>query len=321
MIVMRWGLIGASNIAETAFIPAVNRHPQSKIVAVASSSSKGELFSKKHQIDKLYSNYEDLLKDSEVDAVYISLPNHLHKKWSIEAAKHGKHILCEKPAVLSKKDMMEILNVCKENNVQFLEAFMYQFHPQYNRVKEIISSDEIGEVQMMKTNFTFHLDLNSENIRLNKDFGGGAINDIGCYGIHSMLNLIDQDVKSINGVANFFNDVDVVTAVSYKLEDDTLVQIQCSFQSPFHNEITIFGTKGRIILKSPFRPDLHEGNARIVIETEHDTREEEIFGDIYLEEIKTLTAAANGDQSLEKYDQLSIRAADVLERTLSAIGY
>lgn len=318
---MRWGLLGASNIAETALIPAIKQHPQSKVIAVASSSSKGKQFSEKHQIARLYTNYEDLLKDPEVDAVYISLPNHLHKKWTIEAAKHGKHILCEKPAVLSRQDMVEILNTCKENNVHFLEAFMYQFHPQFDRVKEIISKGEIGEVQMMKASFSFNLDLNSENIRLRKEFGGGAINDIGCYGIHSMLNILGQDVKSVSGVANFFNNVDIATAVSYKLEDNTLVQIQCSFQSPFHNEIKIYGREGRITLKSPFRPDLHNGNAKIVIETENNTYEEELYGDIYLGEIETLSAAVNGEQSLEKYDELSIQAAAVLERTLTEIGY
>ncbi len=152
---------------------------------------------KRFSIEKTYDSYEKLLDDPDIDAVYIPLPNHLHKKWVIEAAKKGKHILCEKPAAISSDEVREMENACKENGVLFMEAFMYYFHPQHERVKEIIDAGEIGDVSYMQAGFSFYLDegRRTNSIKMSDETGGGSIYDVGCYAIHSSEIFYDLSQK------------------------------------------------------------------------------------------------------------------------------
>ncbi|HAQ06782.1 MAG TPA: gfo/Idh/MocA family oxidoreductase, partial [Bacillus bacterium] len=141
---IKWGILSTANIALTQVIPAIQRSAKAEVEAIASSNGKAEVAAAKLNIPRAYETYEELLQDPNIDAVYIPLPNSLHRKWVLEAARHGKHVLCEKPAALNAEEMIEMDRYCKEQNVLFMEAFMYQFHPQHERVKEIIASGEIG---------------------------------------------------------------------------------------------------------------------------------------------------------------------------------
>ncbi|MCS0542599.1 Gfo/Idh/MocA family oxidoreductase, partial [Aeromonas veronii] len=185
MTKVRFGVLSTAKIARNTLIPAMERAHYAEVVAVASESGKAKDFAAELGIPKHYESYTDLLNDPEIDAVYIPLPNQLHKQWAIEAAKHGKHVLCEKPAALTSQDVEEMAAAFKENNVIFMEAFMYQFHPQHNRVKEIIAAGEIGDVKLIRSTFSFLHDLNSGSIKMQKDLGGGVLYDVGCYCIHA----------------------------------------------------------------------------------------------------------------------------------------
>lgn len=142
---VRWGILSTAGIAQKALLPAFSRAENAVVTAIATGSdlAKANEIAEKFQIEKVYDDYEKLLNDPFIDAVYIPLPNHLHKEWVIEAAKNGKHILCEKPAALTAEETAEMIEVCEAKNVLFMEAFMYYFHPQHARVKEIIASGEI----------------------------------------------------------------------------------------------------------------------------------------------------------------------------------
>src|SRR5690625_2330163 len=182
---IKWGIISTARIGITQLIPAIKRSTNAEVVAIATQSdiNKATLIAEQFQIEKVYNSYEKLLNDPNIDAVYIPLPNHLHKEWAIKAAQKGKHILCEKPAALTTEEVYEIKKACEENNVLFMEAFMYYFHPQHNRVKEIIDTGEIGEVTFMQAGFSFYLaeERRAHNIRMSGEKGGGSIYDIGCY--------------------------------------------------------------------------------------------------------------------------------------------
>src|SRR5699024_125214 len=141
---IRWGVLSTAKIAQKELIPAIKRAVNAEVTGIASSSEeKAKEVAQKFSIQKVYSSYEQLLDDPEIDAVYIPLPNHLHKEWVIKAANKGKHILCEKPAAVNAAEFEEMQAVCEEQDVIFMEAFMYHFHPQHERVKEIIASGEI----------------------------------------------------------------------------------------------------------------------------------------------------------------------------------
>ena len=141
---VRWGILGAAWIAKERLIPAIHAAGNSQLLAIASrSETKAKELAETYSIPRTYKSYEELLKDPDIDAVYIPLPNHLHKEWTIRAAEAGKHVLCEKPAALSVKEIEEMVDSCRLNKVVFMEAFAFRFHPEWLRLNKLISSGQI----------------------------------------------------------------------------------------------------------------------------------------------------------------------------------
>ncbi|BDG36090.1 hypothetical protein PcaKH15_19960 [Parageobacillus caldoxylosilyticus] len=172
---VRWGIVSTVAIAKDVMIPAIHRADYAEVVAIASESGRADQVAQELGIPKAYDSYEKLLDDRDVDAVYIPLPNSMHAEWTIKAAKKKKHVLCEKPAALCEEDVRRMIEACEENGVLFMEAFMYQFHPQHERVKQRLASGEIGEVKYMRSHFSFYLQDRETNIRMNVELGGGEL--------------------------------------------------------------------------------------------------------------------------------------------------
>jgi len=294
---VRWGILSTAGIAQKELIPAFKRATNAVVTAIATGSGieKANDVAERFSIDKTYDSYEKLLADPDIDAVYIPLPNHLHKKWVIEAAKKGKHILCEKPAAINADEFREMEQACKEHDVLFMEAFMYHFHPQHERVKEIIESGEIGEVTYMQAGFTFYLEeeRRGSNIRMSEQRGGGSIYDIGSYAIHSLRNILGAEPESVH--------VHAITDPEYHIDTDVVGYltfpngIRASFDSSFNlamrNEYRVFGTKGSIVVPRAYRPDNNGGDGLIIVETNGVSRTETLNGDQYRNEIEHLSQA------------------------------
>ncbi len=296
---IKWGILSTANIAQTQVIPAIQKSAFGQVEAIASSSGKAEVVAAKLDIPRVYETYEELLQDPNIDAVYIPLPNSLHRKWVLEAAKHGKNILCEKPAALTAEEMVEMDRYCREKNVVFMEAFMYQFHPQHERVKEIIASGEIGEVKLMRSSFSFYMEDRGTNIRMDKSLGGGSIYDVGCYCIHAMRSILEAEpVKvQVHGKVDPDTGVDVSSVAYLDFGHGIQGVFDCSFEASFRHEYEVVGTKGRIIVPRAFRPDVYDGVGLITIESNGEQRTEQVTGDIYLLEIEHFSEAI-----LEKKD-------------------
>jgi D-xylose 1-dehydrogenase (NADP+, D-xylono-1,5-lactone-forming) len=285
---MKWGILSTANIAQTQVIPAIQRSTLAGVEAIASTSGKAAEVASQLNIPRVYDTYEELLLDPDIDAVYIPLPNSLHRRWVLEAAKHGKHILCEKPAALTAQEMIEMDRYCKEQNVLFMEAFMYQFHPQHERVKEIIASGEIGDVKLMRSSFSFFMEDRGTNIRMDKSLGGGSIYDVGCYCIHAMRNILEAEPGKVHVHGKLDSETGVdVSAIVY-LEFDQGIQgvFDCSFDASFRQEYEVVGTKGRILVPRAFRPDVNGGVGLITIECNGLQRTEQVEGDIYLLQVE-----------------------------------
>jgi D-xylose 1-dehydrogenase (NADP+, D-xylono-1,5-lactone-forming) len=280
---VRWGVMSTAGIAQTQVIPAILRSDNAEIIGIASRGEKAKDVAEGFSIPYYYESYEELLRNQEIESVYIPLPNHLHKQWVIEAAKYGKHILVEKPAALTAEETKEMINVCNENNVKFMEAFMYQFHPQHNRVKEIIASGEIGEIKFMRACFSFFLEDRQENIRMNKEMGGGSIYDIGCYCIHAIRNITGSEPVQVEAFAELDPEsgIDLSSIVYMKMENGLNCVFDCSFDMCFRQEYEIIGSKGRIIVPGAYRPDVIGNEAVIHIQSEQGNRSENVDGDQY----------------------------------------
>lgn len=319
---VRWGILSTANIALTQVIPAIQRDENSEVVAIASGSDKAQQAAGKLNIQKAYDSYEALLEDPSIDAVYIPLPNHLHKKWVMEAAKRGKHILCEKPASLTAEETAEMIQFCRSNNVKFMEAFMYQFHPQHQRVKEIIASGTIGEVKQMRASFSFYLENRHENIRMKKDMGGGSIYDVGCYCIHVIRSILDSEPLSVlvNARMDSQTEIDLTSVGSMTFENGVVATFDSSFDMIFRNEYEVIGTKGHILVPKAFRPDVSGGEGLILIQNAEGEHIEKLSGDIYLSEIEYFSKAIKEDTDLSTFEDNTIKNMKVIDACYQSIA-
>lgn len=294
---VRWGILSTAGIAQKELIPAFNRATNAVVTGIATGSGieKANEVASRFGIEKTYDSYEKLLDDPMIDAVYIPLPNHLHEKWVIEAAKKGKHILCEKPAAINAEEFREMEKVCNEQGILFMEAFMYHFHPQHERVKQIIDSGEIGEISYMQAGFSFYIDeeQRGSNIRMNDQKGGGSIYDVGCYTIHSLRNILCAEPESVHvhasKDANYQIDTDAVGYLTFP--NGVRATFDVSFNLAMRNEYKVFGTKGSIVVPRAYRPDKNGGDGLVIVEKEGVSRTETIKGDQYRNQVEHLSQA------------------------------
>lgn len=289
---VRWGVLSTATIGLTQGIPAIQRSENAELVGLASRGDRGKAKAEELSIPRYYESYEKLLDDPEIESVYIPLPNHLHLEWAVKAARKGKHVLCEKPAFLHAKDTKGMAEVCREQGVYFMEAFMYQFHPQHERVKKIIASGEIGEVKLMRSSFSFYISNREENIRLSKEKGGGSIYDVGCYSIHAARSILQSEPVEIQAFSDLdpSTGVDLSSVVHMKLENGSPVVFDCSFDMANREEYEVVGTKGTITVNRAFRPDVYGGEGLILIRTKEGQREEKVTGDQYRSQIEHFSA-------------------------------
>jgi xylose dehydrogenase (NAD/NADP) len=313
---VRWGILSTAAIARETVIPAIQRANNAEVVAIASNSGKASSVAKELKIPVAYDSYDQLLEDPNVDAVYIPLPNSMHAEWTVRAANKQKHVLCEKPAALCESDVRKMIEACEKNNVFFMEAFMYQFHPQHRRVKEIISSGEIGDVKCMRSSFSFYLRDRETNIRMNAQLGGGSLFDVGCYCVHSIRNLLDSEPAELFVQSNFdqHHSIDMTTSGWMKMKNGVHALFDCSFEMFSQQKYEIIGTKGKVEVSRAYRPDVYGGNGIITVATDSgETREEVVSGDQYVLEIEHAShCILEGKQPLYSSNNM-IQQARVLE--------
>lgn len=250
---VRWGVLGAANIAVKKVIPAMQRGRMSRVVAIASRDlAKARAAADALDIPRAYGSYEELLADAEIEAVYNPLPNHLHVPWSIRAAEAGKHVLCEKPIALSAAEARTLLAARDRTGVQIGEAFMVRTHPQWIKVRELIDAGRIGELRLIVGHFSYYR-RDFDDIRSRLEFGGGALMDIGCYPITLARWLFNAE--PIEVVAQIEPDPDMhVDRLASGLLRFAAGQASftCSGQLVPYQRMQIFGTRARIEVEIPF---------------------------------------------------------------------
>ncbi len=178
--------------------------------------------------------------------MYIPLPNHLHREWTIWAAQAGKHVLCEKPLALNAAEAEQMAAACAEAGVVLLEAFMYRFHPQTVRLKQLVQEGAIGPVRLVRGGFSFFMS-SPENIRWFPEMGGGALMDVGCYPISLTRWLLDAEpVVAFASAVWSASGVDETLVGMLRFPDDQQLLFDCSFRAAGGQSVTIIGEEGRI---------------------------------------------------------------------------
>ena len=251
---LRWGILSTANIARRKVVPGMRRSTRSEVVAVGSrSESAARAFADELGIPRAYGSYEELLADPEVDAVYIPLPNHLHREWTLAAARAGKHVLCEKPIALSAADAQEMVDACEAAGVRLMEAFMYRLHPSWLGVRSLLAAGRIGRLQSVQSWFSYYND-DPRNIRNILDAGGGALLDIGCYSINLSRMLFGAEPERVEAaiLRDPDSEVDVLTSGLLVFPGGGTATFTCSTRSETDQRVHIYGTEGRISIGIPF---------------------------------------------------------------------
>lgn len=242
---IKWGFLGASWVASTALVPAVADANNASLYAVASRDPER---SQKLNPTKVHASYEDLLSDPEVDAVYISLANHLHLEWATKALNAGKHVLCEKPLATSHAEAKLMSDAAIANDRILVEAIWTRWHPRFERVVELVRNGDIGELRNLDSVFTFTTTF-TENYRLAPEMGGGSLLDVGPYQVHvwSALAPKNSELKIEVASANIGpTGIDLTTQVNATLSDSISVSALTSFEQDEKQSLVISGEGGTI---------------------------------------------------------------------------
>jgi predicted dehydrogenase len=250
---LRWGVLSTAKIGREKVIPGIQVAARCEVVAIGSrDTGRARDVATELGITRVHGSYEALLEDREVDAVYIPLPNHLHREWTIAAARAGKHVLCEKPIAMSSAEAEEMAEVCATEGVLLMEAFMYRLHPSWAAVREIVSSGRIGELRAVQSWFSYFND-DPTNIRNIREYGGGALMDIGCYSVNLSRMLFGAEPDRIE--ASITRDpasgVDVLTSALLGFGDG-VATFTCSTRAEPDQRVHVYGTEGRLSVGIPF---------------------------------------------------------------------
>ena len=294
---VRWGVIGCARIATTQVIPAMLQAEGAELKAIASRSlEKAEATAQRFGIERAYGSYEALLADPQIEAVYIPLPNHLHKAWSIKALRAGKHVLCEKPIALNAREAREMQSVARETGYFLLEAFMYRFSPIVQKILEIVRAGVLGEVRSIHASFRFLIPDDSKNVRLQAETGGGSLYDVGCYSINLLRMVAGREPLSVSakvsGTEKYGVDLGIVGLLGFG--DSLLGTFDAGFDAFRATFCRIMGTKG--VLEAPVG-FVGRGNESWLVLTLADRIERIVLPiiDPYMLEVQDMCAAVRGE--------------------------
>lgn len=244
---LRIGILGAANIARQ-FTAAARTVPTVEIAAVASrTEATAAAFAAENDIAAHYGSYEALLAASDIDAVYIPLPNSLHAEWAVKAAKAGKHVLCEKPLALSLAEAERMFAAARQAGVMLLEGYPYWFQPQTGTLAALLQDKAIGEVRTVQACFGFTVRDAGTNIRLKPDLGGGALLDAGSYALSVVRLAMGEAPVRVQAHASWADSgVDISMMATLFYADGRRAQISCAMDVANHRRATIMGTQGTI---------------------------------------------------------------------------
>ena len=321
---VKWGVLGTANIAKGCTIPGMQQVDNCELYAIAGRDiNKALKFKDDFGFQKAYGSYEELIEDSEVQAIYIPLPNGLHLKWVKEALQHKKHVICEKPLALNASAARDMFETAKANGVILMEAYAYLHSPYIKCLKADIDSGLIGEIDYIESEFLTQ--GYSEDIRLYKDQGGGAMYDLGCYCTTMILSLIDSTPTSVianarytelgvdeltNAIIKFKNGVNATFTVGMILGKDT--------GSRF-DKLYIHGSKGAIRSDVEFNQS-GELSYKIYLDKEIIDRKISVPQNYSLEIAQLNSCILNGETQHITPD-FSIKNAELMDEVFRKIGY
>ena len=246
---VRWGVLGVAHIATEQMLPAFREADRAELVAIASRRlDRARHAAQQFGAPRAYGSYEALIADPEVEAVYVPLPNHLHKPWSIAALRAGKHVLCEKPIALNAEEARQMQAAAAQHGRLLAEAFTYRHGPLMQRALEVVRSGALGDLKTLHSSFSFIIHDRPDDMRLQREAGGGALYDIGCYCISVLRTLAGREPVSVSARLSWSPKyhVDVAGAGLLDFGQELYGTFNANFNAPGTTFFRVVGTRGQM---------------------------------------------------------------------------
>lgn len=250
---VRWGILSTAHINH-AFLGGAALCGDSCVQAVSSREwTRANEYAKEHGIPRAFGSYDELLQSGEVDAIYNPLPNSMHCEWTIRALEAGLPVLCEKPFAATADEARQMAEASKRTGKLLAEAFMYRYHPIYDRILETIKAGSIGQVVTVRVTQNFLMRNWDTNIRASGELAGGATMDVGCYCINFCRRIIGEEPARAFAFERR-GDVDNTLSGSLEFPGGEIAQFQVSMETNGYSRAEIMGTSGLILMEQPFFP-------------------------------------------------------------------
>jgi D-xylose 1-dehydrogenase (NADP+, D-xylono-1,5-lactone-forming) len=255
---LRWGLLGTARI-NRRLIPAMRAARRSELVAVASrDAARAASYADEWRIGVVHASYDALLRDRQIDAVYIPLPNSLHVEWTLRALDAGKHVLCEKPLALKPEDVDRIAAVAHARSLVVAEAFMYRHEPVIARVVEVVGQGALGRLWLITAGFSYQ-QSRANDVRLEPLLGGGSLWDIGCYAVSLARLIANAEPVSAHGLSvRTPGGVDEAFSGLLQFPANVVAAVHSSFRAEYRSWAEVTGSNGVLRVTNPFRPGARE---------------------------------------------------------------
>jgi xylose dehydrogenase (NAD/NADP) len=292
---LRLGVLGAAKIALGGIIPAAARTEKVEVAAVGTRGGKNSREVREAAPEaEIFKDYDSLLESTDVEAVYVPLPNSMHVEWTLKGIEAGKHVLCEKPFALEAEGATRAVEAAKKANLTLMEGFMFRLHPQTLRLKELLSEGVVGAVRQVVVEFGHRLDEPTD-VRAIGSLGGGSLGDVGCYCVSALRLAFGAEPLRASAFARF-DEEGADTELAGVLEFDAgLGIVSSSISSARRERMEIVGEEGRISLDAPFRADKAGGTIEISRSGEISTETFEA-ADPYRAELEEFAAAIREDR-------------------------
>lgn len=321
---IKWGVIGTADIAKWCGIPAIIEAGNAIPYAIAGRNpDKVNDFKEKFGFEKTYLSYDELLQDPDVEAVYIPLPNHIHFEWTKKAIEAGKHVLCEKPFVPTAKEARELFTLAKEKHVIVAEAFAYLQSPYVDALKAEIESDTIGSVRYIETEF-LSSEYSLSNIRMHKEYFGGALYDLGCYCTSLITTIINKTPISVTGTAEYTKEgIDTLTIATMDWGDGVRGSLRCGMVlgdgGNRFDHLFIRGSKGYIKSDVAYN---EAGELKYTVFADGKETVKTVYADNnYMLEIRNIGECIKSGTIPKVSAEFSIKNAELMDMLVAAIGY
>ena len=313
------GVLGCASIADRMVIPAIKTSEHFKLIAVASRTiEKGRAYAEKFDCEFIL-GYENLLLRDDIDAVYIPLPTGLHFEWAIKALESGKHILLEKSLACTFAEAQKIISVAREKNLLVQENFMFEYHRQFELIKNILNEGVLGSLRCIRSSFGFPPFKDSDNIRYQANLGGGALLDSGAYTV-KIASILTEDRPQIIA-ASLTNDeskgVDIFGGIMMKFPNGCIVETAFGFDHFYQCNLEIWGSQGKLTADRIFTagPGI---SPKITIETAISNKVIEVEPDNHFVNLLNHFAAQIIDRTFDEAYNAILLQAELLEEIKQA---